>query len=197
MLVHRDGDPHRLSSWSGTLTIAADGTFSGSIQQGAGLPPSCRGSNESNRIDFCFRTGPPCRPPAAGTGRRRHRRCSVRDERRASRGRRATTLLEVQVAFVILGIGLAGLCPLVVMQLRQVRVLELRLQGQVIENEYRREQPMVDQTMLAMPTPTISCRGRTPGRRSWPAAARSCCRPPTPCDPGPLSVRTRTRRSIP
>jgi hypothetical protein len=40
-------------------------------------------------------------------------------------------LLDVQVAFMILGIGLAGLCPFVVMQLRQVRKLELRLQGQV------------------------------------------------------------------
>jgi hypothetical protein len=40
-------------------------------------------------------------------------------------------LLKVQIAFVVLGIGLAGLCPFVVMQLRQVRVLEERLQGQV------------------------------------------------------------------
>ena len=39
------------------------------------------------------------------------------------------TLLEVQVAFAVLGIGLAGLCPFVVMQLRQVRQLELRLEG--------------------------------------------------------------------
>jgi hypothetical protein len=43
------------------------------------------------------------------------------------------TLLEVQVAFAVLGIGLAGLCPSVVMQLRQVRQLELRLQGQVVQ----------------------------------------------------------------
>ena len=47
--------------------------------------------------------------------------------------RRGYTLLEVQVSFALLGIGLAGLCPLVVMQLRQVRQLELRLQGQVVE----------------------------------------------------------------
>ncbi len=44
-----------------------------------------------------------------------------------ARGRREArpgfTLLEVQVAFVLLGIGLAGLCPLVVMQLRLSRVL--------------------------------------------------------------------------
>jgi len=59
-----------------------------------------------------------------------------------ARGRRAAPrhlarpgylLLEVQVTFVLLGIGLAGLCPLVVMQLRQVRLLEMRLQGQVTE----------------------------------------------------------------
>ena len=47
--------------------------------------------------------------------------------------RRGYSLLEVQVAFAILGIGLAGLCPLVVMQLRQVRQLELRLQGHVVQ----------------------------------------------------------------
>ncbi len=38
-------------------------------------------------------------------------------------------LLEVQVAFVVLGIGLAGLAPVVAMQIRQVRVLENRIQG--------------------------------------------------------------------
>lgn len=35
--------------------------------------------------------------------------------------RRAFTLLETQVAFVLLGIGLAGVCPLVVMQLKLSR----------------------------------------------------------------------------
>jgi hypothetical protein len=49
------------------------------------------------------------------------------------RARRGYTLLEVQVSFALLGIGLAGLCPVVSMQLRQVRVLEKRLQGQVVE----------------------------------------------------------------
>ncbi len=53
--------------------------------------------------------------------------------RRAGRPRRGYSLLEVQVAFALLGIGLAGLCQLVVMQLRQVRVLEKRLQGQVVQ----------------------------------------------------------------
>ena len=40
------------------------------------------------------------------------------------------------MGFALLGIGLAGLCPLVVMQLRQVRVLEKRLQGQVVQNSW-------------------------------------------------------------
>ena len=40
--------------------------------------------------------------------------------------RRGSSLLEVQIAFVALGIGLAGLCPFVVMQLRQLVNLESR-----------------------------------------------------------------------
>ena len=42
---------------------------------------------------------------------------------RQTTGRRGFTFLEVQVAFVLLGVGLAGLCPLIVMQLRLSRVL--------------------------------------------------------------------------
>jgi hypothetical protein len=38
------------------------------------------------------------------------------------------------VAFAILGLGLAGICQLAVMQLRQVRRLEQRLQGQVVQS---------------------------------------------------------------
>lgn len=45
--------------------------------------------------------------------------------------RRGQSLLEVQVAFALLGIGLAGLCQFVVVHLRQVRAMENRLQGQV------------------------------------------------------------------
>ncbi len=41
--------------------------------------------------------------------------------------RRGASLLEVQIAFAVLGIGLAGLCPFVVTQLRQVTRLESRL----------------------------------------------------------------------
>jgi type II secretory pathway pseudopilin PulG len=62
---------------------------------------------------------------------------------RYSRG--GYTLIEVQVAFTLLGIGLAGLCPLVVMQLRQVRQLELRFQGQVVQKSFLTGQ---SQTML-------------------------------------------------
>ena len=46
---------------------------------------------------------------------------------RSGRRRRGSSLLEVQIAFVVLGIGLAGLCPFVVMQLRQLVNLEKRL----------------------------------------------------------------------
>ena len=38
-------------------------------------------------------------------------------------------MLEVQIAFALLGIGLAGLCPFVVMQLRQLSNLEARLKA--------------------------------------------------------------------
>lgn len=51
--------------------------------------------------------------------------------RRAGR-RRGQSLLEAQLAFAILGIGLAGLSRLVVMQIRQVRVMENRLQAKVV-----------------------------------------------------------------
>jgi hypothetical protein len=36
-------------------------------------------------------------------------------------------MLETQIALAMLGIGLAGLCPFVVMQLRQLTKLESRL----------------------------------------------------------------------
>jgi hypothetical protein len=42
---------------------------------------------------------------------------------------RGSLLLEAQIAFALLGIALAGLCPLVVMQLRQLVKLESRLQA--------------------------------------------------------------------
>lgn len=60
-----------------------------------------------------------------------HERIDVGRRGPRPRRRRGQSLLEVQVAFAVLGIGLAGLSQLVVMQIRQVRVLENRLQGQV------------------------------------------------------------------
>ena len=38
-------------------------------------------------------------------------------------------MLEIQIAFALLGIGLAGLCPFVVTQLRQLGKLESRLKA--------------------------------------------------------------------
>jgi hypothetical protein len=46
-------------------------------------------------------------------------------------GRRpAFSLLELEVAFVVFGVALSGLCPLVVMQTRHVKYLEARLSPQ-------------------------------------------------------------------
>jgi hypothetical protein len=47
-------------------------------------------------------------------------------------GRAAFSLLELQVAFVVFGIALTGLCPLVVMQTRHVKNLEARLNPQTV-----------------------------------------------------------------
>jgi type II secretory pathway pseudopilin PulG len=47
-----------------------------------------------------------------------------------TRRRRGFSFLELQVAFVLLGIALAGLGPLVVMQSRQLRMLETRFNHQ-------------------------------------------------------------------
>jgi type II secretory pathway pseudopilin PulG len=99
------------------------------------------------------------------------------DRQRVSRG---YTLLEVQVSFALLGIGLAGLCPLVVMQLRQVRQLELRLEGQVV-----RTNPAtgVSQTMLPGSTYYI-----VPWTNIWAqklaGSGQILTSPTSPCDPG-------------
>jgi hypothetical protein len=104
-------------------------------------------------------------------------------------------LLEVQVAFVLLGIGLAGLCPLVVVQLRQVRLLELRLRGQMMETS---RITGVSQTMVIvtggviLPTPTYYI---VPWQNPWARKLGGSAQvvPSTagevsviPCDPGPL-----------
>ena len=108
-------------------------------------------------------------------------------------------LLEVQVAFAVLGIGLAGLCPLVVMQLRQVRQLELRLRGQMVETS---RITGVSQTSWSImkdgvisPVPVYYI---VPWQNPWAQklAGSAQILPSTtgelsviPCDPGPLAVQ--------
>jgi hypothetical protein len=94
------------------------------------------------------------------------------------RARRGYMLYEVQVGFVLLGIGLAGLCPLVVMQLRQVRQLELRMQGQV---------SLRGVTMVMPTAPTYYI---VPWQNQWAqklaGSAQIVAATSIPCDPGPL-----------
>jgi len=87
-------------------------------------------------------------------------------------------LFEVQVAFVLLGIGLAGLCPLVVMQLRQVRKLEMRLQGQVSSHG-------VTMVMPTAPTYYI-VPWQNPWAQKLTGSAQIVESTPIPCDPGAL-----------
>ena len=96
-------------------------------------------------------------------------------------------MLEVQVAFVILGIGLAGLCPLVVMQLRQVRVLERRSQGQVTQLD-----PItgVSQTMIEARHLLYRAVAESLGSEAGRQWTNPDSRATIPCDPGPLPVRS-------
>lgn len=109
------------------------------------------------------------------------------------RARRAYTLLEVQFAFAILGVGLAGLCPLVVMQLRQVRQLELRLQAQVVETN---PATGVSHTMLPGTTYYI-----VPWTNVWAqkmtGSGQILTSANNACDPGYLSVSTPAPQSYP
>jgi hypothetical protein len=104
------------------------------------------------------------------------------------RARRGYLLLEIQLAFVLLGISLAGLCPLVVMQLRQVRRLELRLQGQVSSNG-------VTMVMPIAPTYYI-----VPWQNQWAqklaGSAQIAESTSIPCDPGPLQTPAGVHRSF-
>lgn len=94
------------------------------------------------------------------------------------RARPGYMLYEVQAAFALLGIGLAGLCPLVVMRLRQVRQLELRLQGQVSSQG------------VTMVMPTAPTYYLVPWQNPWAqklaGSAQIVQATPIPCDPGPL-----------
>ena len=49
------------------------------------------------------------------------------DLRRRKPRRRGVSLLELEVAFVVFGVALAGLAPLVIMHLKQLNKLEARL----------------------------------------------------------------------
>ncbi len=103
-------------------------------------------------------------------------------DRGDTRRRRGQSLLEVQVAFALLGIGLAGLCQLVVVQLRQVRVMENRLQGQVVQYSASKG---TNTTMLPGQTYYL-----TPWQNIWARKLSGAAQivggsSAIPCDPGP------------
>jgi hypothetical protein len=100
-------------------------------------------------------------------------------------GRRGNTLLEVQVAFVVLGIGLAGMCQLAVVQLRQVRVMEQRLQGQVVQSN---ASAGTTKTMLTAQTYYL-VPWQNPWTRKLAGSAQIVAGSSTiPCDPGSLPL---------
>ena len=108
----------------------------------------------------------------------------------ASRG---YTLLEVQVSFAILGIGLAGLCPLVVMQLRQVRQLELRLQGQVVQTSPAtgvRHTMLQGNTYYIVPWTNVWAQKMTGSGQILTSATSAC-------DPGYLALPSSPPQSYP
>jgi type II secretory pathway pseudopilin PulG len=102
-------------------------------------------------------------------------------------------MLEVQVAFAILGIGLAGLCPLVVMRLRQVRQLELRFQGNVVQTSMATGQ---SQTML-QGTKYYLVPWTNPWARKLSGSAPILTSPFNACDPGSLSLPVPSPPSFP
>lgn len=97
---------------------------------------------------------------------------------------RGYSLLEVQVAFAILGIGLAGLCPLVVMRLRQVRQLELRFQGHVVQTSIVTGQ---SQTML-QGNQYFLVPWTNPWAQKLSGSAQILSWPTNSCDPGALPL---------
>jgi type II secretory pathway pseudopilin PulG len=113
--------------------------------------------------------------------------------RTGPRTRLGYTLLEVQIAFAVLGIGLAGLCPFVVMQLRQVRQLELRFQGHVVQTG---PGTGTSQTMLqgnnyyVVPWTNVWAQKLTGSAQILSSAT-------SPCDPGNLPVPSPTPQSFP
>ena len=109
------------------------------------------------------------------------------------RRRGGYTLLEVQVAFAVLGIGLAGLCPLVVMQLRQVRQLELRLEAQVVQTSFLTGQ---NQTMLPGNAYYI-VPWTNPLAQKLAGSAPILTSATNSCDPGALPLPTPAPQSYP
>jgi hypothetical protein len=101
--------------------------------------------------------------------------------------------LEVQVAFAVLGIGLAGLTPLVVMQLRQVRQLELRLEGQVVQKSFLTGQ---SQTMLQGIKYYI-VPWTNPLARKLAGSGQILTSPTNSCDPGALQLPTPAPQYFP
>lgn len=125
----------------------------------------------------------------------------ARSDRRARRPRTLTkglvrrgyTLLEIQVGIVILGIGLAGICPFVVMQLRQVRLLEKRLQGHVIQINTGTGAS----TTMLQPTTYYIVPWQNPWAQKLTGSGQILTSTTNPCDPGPLTVVTPAPPSFP
>lgn len=107
----------------------------------------------------------------------------------AAGGRRCRghSLLEVQVAFAVLAVGLGGMCQLAVVQLRQVRMLELRFQGQVVHTSHSSG---TSQVMLTGQTYYL-----VPWQNPWTQKLAGSAQivagaSAIPCDPGPLPLPT-------
>lgn len=107
--------------------------------------------------------------------------------------RRGQSLLEVQVAFALLGIGLAGLCQLVVVQLRQVRAMENRLQGRVVQYSATKgtnTTTLPGQTYYLVPWQNIWARKLSGAAQVVPGASA------IPCDPGPETPNWGTQVDV-
>jgi type II secretory pathway pseudopilin PulG len=118
---------------------------------------------------------------------------SRRPERARFDSRRGTSLLEVQIAFALLGVALAGLAPLVVMQLRQVRQLELRLQGEVVQTRTASgmcQMILPGQNYFVVPW-------RNPWARKLTGSGQILTSQTSPCDPGPLPLPTPAPTAFP
>ena len=105
----------------------------------------------------------------------------------------STPCSKYRSSFALLGIGLASICPLVVMQLRQVRQLELRLEGQVIHTN---PTTGVSQTMLPGTTYYI-----VPWTNVWAqkvtGSGQILTTATSPCDPGYLTLPSSPPQSFP